>query len=95
LPLSKFPYSFVLQTNNHKILYCLGIFRSLSRVSYERIFIFLIFFSPLPERGSRREILKRFWDLCVCVCVFSCAIGVDSSSSCSCVQRFGLLLSSA
>jgi hypothetical protein len=51
LPLSKFPYSFVLQANNHKLLFCLGSFRSLSRVSYERIFIFLIFFYPLPERG--------------------------------------------
>jgi hypothetical protein len=28
-----------------------GSFRSLSRVSYERIFISFLFFSPLPERG--------------------------------------------
>jgi len=71
---------------------------SLARV-LRKDFYFFYFLFPLAWAWVefRREILKRFWDLCVCVCVcvFSCAIGVDSSSSCSCVQRFGLLLSSA
>jgi hypothetical protein len=68
---------------------------SLARV-LRKDFYFFNFLFPLAWAWveSRREILKRFWDLCVCVC-FSSARGVDSFPSCSCVQRFGLLLLSA
>ncbi len=53
---------------------------SLARV-LRKDFYFFNFLFPLAWAWveSRREILKRFWDLCVCVCVFfSSARGVDS-----------------